>query len=71
MNVTTRRTLEQVKHCVEEALSVVERKEDPTHACNDLDQATQLIDVVLETLRAEARGSARARSSLSESEDGK
>lgn len=32
--VTIRRTLEQIVHCAEEALSVIENEEDPSHAEN-------------------------------------
>lgn len=42
-DVTVRRNLEQIKHCVEEALSIVIHREDPRHALDDLEQARQLI----------------------------
>lgn len=42
--VTLRRMIQQVKHCVEEALSVVERSEDTRCAIDDLEQADMLIE---------------------------
>jgi hypothetical protein len=45
-----RRTLEQIVHCAEEALSVVENEEVLEHAENDLRQAKALIDVALRQL---------------------
>ena len=50
-NVSMRRTLEQAKHCVEEALSVVERGEDSRCALDDLAQAGELIGVVRKALQ--------------------
>ena len=41
--VTLRRTLEQVLHCVEEALSVVEHGEDARLARDDVEQASTLL----------------------------
>ena len=41
--VTLRRTLEQVLHCVEEALSVVEHGEDARSARDDVEQAVSLL----------------------------
>ena len=41
--VTLRRTLEQVLHCIEEALSVVEHGEDARSARDDVEQATSLL----------------------------
>lgn len=49
-DVTIRRHLEQIKHCVEEALSVVVHEEDPVNAENDLAQAAQLIEIVRKAL---------------------
>lgn len=49
--VTLRRTIQQVKHCVEEALSVVERDEDIRCALDDLDQAEALLEKCTETAR--------------------
>jgi len=52
-DVTLRRTVEQVKHCVEEALSVIERSEDSRCALDDLQQAAQLLtERVIPTLKA-------------------
>lgn len=45
-----RRTLQQIVHCAEEALSVVENEEPLAHAENDLRQAAALIELVLEKL---------------------
>lgn len=53
--ITTRRTVQQIKHCVEEALAIIERNEDARCAVDDLDQAGALIAQVLKTLRAEAK----------------
>lgn len=49
--VTTRRTIQQIKHCVEEALSIVEKGEDRDCAIDDLKHARGLIDVALENLK--------------------
>lgn len=38
-----RRNLEQVMHCIQEALSVVTHKEDPEHALGDVDQAIAIL----------------------------
>lgn len=51
-----RRTLEQIVHCAEEALSAHSAKEDPRHVRDDLDQARQLIDHALKTYGPMARG---------------
>lgn len=48
--VTIRRHLEQIKHCVEEALSVVVHEEDLVNAENDLSQAAMLIEIVRKAL---------------------
>jgi len=45
--ITPRRTLEQIKHCIEEAISVWENKEDVRCAWDDLLQAQKLIDAVI------------------------
>jgi hypothetical protein len=50
--VTTRRTIQQIVHCAEEALSVVERDEDPRCAVDDLEQAAVMIERVLSALRS-------------------
>jgi hypothetical protein len=42
-DVSLRRSLEQAAHCVQEALSVVERREDPRCAMDDVIQAAQLL----------------------------
>jgi hypothetical protein len=50
-NLSIRRSLQQVKHRVKEALSVVEADEDFGHAINDLEQAMLIIkDVILPKL---------------------
>lgn len=51
-NVTLRRHLEQARHCVEEALSVVLREEDPKCAVDDCEQAVALLgNVILPRLK--------------------
>ncbi len=42
-NQTLRRSVEQVKHCVQEALSVIERNEDLDLAQDDLRHARDLL----------------------------
>jgi len=54
--VSIRRTLEQVVHCAEEALSAYAAKEDPRHVRDDLLQAYALIQHALKTVSAEAKG---------------
>lgn len=50
-NVTLRRHLEQVEHCIAEARSVLASNEDPRCAKDDVLQAQSLIaDVVLPAL---------------------
>lgn len=49
--VTVRRTLEQVVHCAQEALSIVENTEDGRCAVDDLLQARDLIDVAVSAIR--------------------
>jgi len=50
--VTMRRSLEQTKHCVEEALSVVrEEEEDIGLAVDDLEQAASLIQMLLPKMK--------------------
>lgn len=51
-NVTLRRMIQQVKHCAEEALSVVERDEDMRCAMDDLKQAEMLIRECIEDAAA-------------------
>jgi len=51
--ITVRRSLEQVKHCVEEALSVWENEESTECAYEDAEQAYVLLrDVILPKLKA-------------------
>ena len=45
--LTIRRSLQQLKHCVDEATAVVEADEDFGHAMNDLEHAALLINKVL------------------------
>jgi hypothetical protein len=45
--VTIRRTVQQIKHCVDEALAVIENEEDAGCAIDDLQQAYVLIEVAL------------------------
>jgi hypothetical protein len=49
--VSLRRTVQQIVHCAKEALAVVEAHEDCGNAVGDLEQAQQLIQVVLPLLR--------------------
>ncbi len=49
--VTLRRMIQQVVHCAEEALSVVERDEDTRCAIDDLEQAEMLIEKCLADAR--------------------
>jgi hypothetical protein len=49
-NVTIRRNVQQAKHCVEEALSVIETNEDPRCAADDLKQAAILIEEILKRI---------------------
>lgn len=50
--VTLRRLLQQTKHCVEEALSVVENSEDERCALDDLKQAEMLIEKCIEDVKS-------------------
>lgn len=52
---TPRRTLQQVVHCAEEALSAHENNEDPRHVVDDLTQAKQLIEHALKTFLPQAQ----------------
>lgn len=54
-DVTLRRNIEQIVHCAEEALSVVEQCEDLRCAIDDLEQARALIQEVLPKLREKLR----------------
>lgn len=53
--VTPRRTMQQIKHCVEEALAAYEAQEDPAHVLADLQQAGELINTVVHTIESGAR----------------
>lgn len=57
--VTMRRLIQQTGHCVAEALSAAENKEDARHVVADLEQAAALIQEVLKTYRAIAKGTER------------
>jgi len=48
--ISLRRTLEQAKHCVVEALSVVEHEEDPRCALDDAQHARDLLDIIIKQL---------------------
>jgi len=52
LEVTPRRTMQQIKHCVEEALAAFKAHEDPQHYLADLEQARQLLDVVIPVLKS-------------------
>lgn len=52
--ITNRRLIQQIVHCASEALAVVENDEDPKCAVDDLEQAAELIQKVLPSLRLEA-----------------
>lgn len=47
-NVTLRRNLEQVIHCLTEAASVLEHKEDPRCAADDVWHAQELLRKVIQ-----------------------
>ncbi len=49
--VTVRRTLQQIRHCVEEAESVIANGEADSDAIADLDQARQLLGNVMMRIR--------------------
>jgi hypothetical protein len=51
-----RRTLQQIVHCAQEALSAHEHDEDPRHVVDDLTHAKGLIDHALKTFLPMARG---------------
>ena len=60
MKITTiRRTLQQIVHCAEEALSAHMNDEDARHVRDDLVQARELIDLALKTVSSMARGAER------------
>jgi hypothetical protein len=51
-HVTLRRSLEQTRNCIQEALSVVENSEDSSMALQDVEHALELIKgVVVPALR--------------------
>jgi hypothetical protein len=50
-HVTLRRNIQQIKHCVEEALSVIEHGEDHRSAIDDLEHASMLLKEVLPRLK--------------------
>ena len=50
---TTRRLLQQAKHCIEEALSVMAADEDSAHALADTEQALELLEShIIPTLKS-------------------
>lgn len=52
MKTSLRRSLEQARHCLDEALSALYHGEDVRHALNDVSQAETLLrDVVLPELK--------------------
>lgn len=55
---TLRRTMQQILHCAQEALSAYEKNEDPRHVRDDLEQARMLIDHVMKPIRQMANGAA-------------
>jgi len=57
--ITQRRSLQQVKHCVEEALSVLEHGEDQRCALDDLEQAYMLVAKVIPSSRPRNASSTR------------
>ena len=60
--ITPRRTIEQIKHCVEDALSAFINNEDARCVFDDLDQARKLIDIVIkDTIFPMAKGAGRQR----------
>ena len=54
--VSVRRRLQQIKHCVEEALEVFEKKEDVRCAADDLLHAQELLKNVLPEILSQAKG---------------
>jgi len=51
-SVTIRRTLQQIKHCIEEAISVIGSRENAYFALQDVEQSAALIAEVLPRIRA-------------------
>ncbi len=62
--VTPRRLMEQTLHCVKEALSIYENKEDYRCALDDIEQAQELLVEVKKTIKAMATGVDRARGTV-------
>jgi hypothetical protein len=60
-NVSLRRTVEQIRHCVQEALSVVENDEDLNSALDDLRHAQGLIPEAMKKIQAKLGTPAIAR----------
>lgn len=54
-STTPRRTMQQIIHCVEEALSAHQEDESPEHVLADLEQAQHLIGVVISTIKSGKR----------------
>ncbi len=53
-NISIRRNLEQAKHCLEEALSIVNNKEDLKCALDDVKAARDLlVEVIIPRLQIE------------------
>lgn len=60
--VTLRRTLQQVGHCIDEALSVLEHSEDLECAVDDIEQAVAILqDRALPMLKSFQHAQARAK----------
>lgn len=55
-SVTLRRNLQQAKHCIEEALSVVERGEDLDCAIDDTEHAQSLLAFIVQRLKSHRVG---------------
>ncbi len=49
---TPRRSMQQIIHCVEEALAAHEADEQSGHVIADLEQASELIDRVITTFKS-------------------
>ena len=48
---TPRRTMQQIIHCVEEALSAYQENEVKDHVLADLEQARELLDVTIKAVK--------------------
>ena len=56
-NISLRRSLQQALHCLQEALSVIDNKEDPRCALDDVEQAHGLLTgTAIPSLQARVRG---------------